>query len=386
MRTGVTVCRLCVGAVFLVSGFVKAVDPLGTFYKLEEYFAAFGLLQWLERGWLLPFALLLPAVEFCAGVFLLFGVRQRLASTVALLLMAVMTPLALYLAVADPVSDCGCFGDAWVLGHWETFGKNVLLLAMTYVLFRWRGRMPRVITLKLEWMVSMYTILFSLVLPVYCLTHLPLLDFRPYKIGVNLRQATALPDSTWSAEPLINDFSIQLVEGREEITDRVLAAPGYTFLLVAHRLEEADDGYIDLINELYDYCLERGYGFYALTSSPEKEIDFWKERTGAEYPFCWSDDVVLKTMIRSNPGLMLLKDGVILNKWSGNQLPDEYVLTGPLEELPLGRLQADNQMQKLGRVACWFVGPLLCVLLMDLLWVRRREKKIITNPLNKQTK
>ena len=97
------------------------------------------------------------------------------------------------------------------------------------------------------------------------------------------------------------------VESGRDITDSVLSSPGYTFLLVAHRIEEADDGYIDLINEIYDYSVEHGYGFYALTSSPVESIELWSDRTGAEYPFCLTDDITLKTIIRSNPGLLLLK-------------------------------------------------------------------------------
>ena len=119
----------------------------------------------------------------------------------------------------------------------------------------------------------------------------------------------------------------------EDITDSVLSDKGYTFLLVAHRIEGADDSNIDLINEIYDYSVEHGYGFYALTSSPEDEIELWRDKTGAEYPFCQTDDITLKTIIRSNPGLLLVKDGTILNKWSDNRLPDEYVLTDSLDKV-----------------------------------------------------
>ena len=359
---------------FIFSGFVKAVDPLGSFYKIQDYLAAFGIISWFPTYLPLLFAIILSSAEFCVGVFLFFGVRRKIASTLAFLLMSVMTPLTLYLALANPVSDCGCFGDAWVLTNWQTFGKNIVLLIAAIAVFRERKLMFRFVTLKIEWMVSLYTLLFVFALSFYCLEYLPVLDFRPYKIGADIKAGMEIPegakpsvfesrfvlekdgrqqeftldnypDSTWTFvetrtvlkekgyEPPIHDFSMISLGTGEDITDSVLTDKGYTFLLVAHRIEEADDSNIDLINEIYDYSVEHGYGFYALTSSPDEEIEMWRERTGAEYPFCQMDDITLKTIIRSNPGLLLIKDGTILNKWSDNQLPDEYVLNDSLDKL-----------------------------------------------------
>ena len=145
---------------FIFSGFVKAVDPLGSFYKIQDYLAAFGIISWFPTYLPLLFAIILSSAEFCVGVFLFFGVRRKIASTLALLLMSVMTPLTLYLALANPVSDCGCFGDAWVLTNWQTFGKNIVLLIAAIAVFRERKLMFRFVTLKIEWMVSLYTLLF----------------------------------------------------------------------------------------------------------------------------------------------------------------------------------------------------------------------------------
>ena len=161
----------------------------------------------------------------------------------------------------------------------------------------------------------------------------------------------------------------------EDITNDVLTDIGYTFLLVAHRTEEADDSNIDLINEIYDYSIEHGYGFYALTSSPDEEIEAWRDRTGAEYPFCQMDDITLKTIIRSNPGLLLIKDGTILNKWSDSQFPDEYVLNDSLDKLELGQQKLENNLHTIGYVLLWFIVPLMLVLGVDILVIKRREKK-----------
>lgn len=403
-------------ALFIFSGFVKAVDPLGSFYKIQDYLTAFGIISWFPAYLPLLFAIVLSSAEFCVGVFLFFGVRRKIASTLALLLMSVMTPLTLYLALANPVSDCGCFGDAWVLTNWQTFGKNIVLLVAAIAVFRDRKLMFRFVTLKIEWMVSLYTLLFVFALSFYCLEYLPVLDFRPYKIGTNIKAGMEIPegakpsvfesrfvlekdgrrqeftldnypDSTWTFvetrtvlkekgyEPPIHDFSMISLSTGEDITDSVLSDKGYAFLLVAHRIEEADDSNIDLINEIYDYSAEHGYGFYALTSSPDEEIGMWRERTGAEYPFCQMDDITLKTIIRSNPGLLLIKDGTILNKWSDNQLPDEYVLNDSLDKLELGQQKHENNLHTIGYVLLWFIVPLTLVIGIDILVIKRRERK-----------
>ncbi len=409
-------CRFLLAALFIFSGFVKAVDPLGSFYKIQDYLTAFGMISWFPTYLPLFFAIILSSAEFCVGVFLFFGVRRKIASTLALLLMSVMTPLTLYLALANPVSDCGCFGDAWVLTNWQTFGKNIVLLVAAIAVFRERKLMFRFVTLKIEWMVSLYTLLFVFALSFYCLEYLPVLDFRPYKVGTNIKAGMEIPegakpsvfesrfvlekdgkqqeftldnypDSTWTFvetrtvlkekgyEPPIHDFSMISPDTGEDITESVLSDKGYAFLLVAHRIEEADDSNIDLINEIYDYSVEHGYGFYALTSSPDEEIEVWRERTGAEYPFCQMDDITLKTIIRSNPGLLLIKGGTILNKWSDNQLPDEYVLNDSLDNLELGQQKQENNLHTIGYVLLWFIVPLTLVIGIDILVIKRRERK-----------
>ena len=410
------ISRFILAAAFIFSGFVKAVDPLGFQYKIQDYLAAFGMASWFPSFLPLLGGIALSAIEFSIGIFLFFGVRRTVASTLALMLMSFMTPLTLYLAIFNPVSDCGCFGDAWVLTNWETFIKNVLLLLAAIGAFKGRKMLVRFIIQKMELLVSLYTLFFLFTLSFYCLDRLPVLDFRPYKVGKNILEGMTMPegakpsvyesvfilekngekkeftlenypDSTWTFvdtrtvlkekgyEPAIHDFSMIELNTGEDITEDVLTDMGYTFLLVAHRIEEADDSNIDLINEVYDYSVEHGYKFYCLTSSPEEQIELWKDKTGAEYPFCQMDDITLKTMIRSNPGLMLIKNGTILNKWSDEDIPDEYVLTDKLENLPLGQQKVGNDVHTVGFVFLWFVIPLLLVLGVDVLVVRRRERR-----------
>lgn len=409
-------CRLLLGALFVFSGFVKAVDPLGFCYKIEDYLAVFGMTSWSSPGVSLLMGIVLSAVEFCIGVFLLLGIRRKIVVPLVLLFMVVATPLTFYLALTNPVSDCGCFGDAWVLTNWQTFGKNAVLLVAAISVFKWQDLQVCFITPKIEWMISMYTFLFIFSLSFYCLQNLPILDFRPYKIGKNIRTGMEVPegakpsvfesrfvlekngerreftledypDSTWTFieartilkekgyEPSIHDFSMMNLDTGEDITDSVLSDKGYTFLLIAHRIEEANDSNIDLINEIYDYSVEHGYGFYALTSSPTDEIDVWRDKTGAEYPFCQMDDITLKTIIRSNPGLLLIRDGTVLNKWADDYLPDEYALTDRLENLPLGEQKQESDIRTIGYVLLWFIIPLLMVIGLDILVVKRWERK-----------
>ena len=170
---GANVGRLIVGLVFIFSGFVKAVDPLGFQYKLQDYFEAFGVGAWFPPIISLLIAITVSVVEFSIGVSMFLGIRKSQATLLALILMAFMTPLTLVIAIMNPVSDCGCFGDAWVITNWQTFAKNVVLLVFSYMAFKWRKTIVSFISAKTDWLVSLYTILFVLALSFYCLYYLP---------------------------------------------------------------------------------------------------------------------------------------------------------------------------------------------------------------------
>ena len=411
-----TVCRFVLAVVFIFSGFVKAIDPLGTQYKIQDYLDAFGWTGVFPE--FVPFiaSALLGMLEFCLGVYLFFGIRRIIAPRAVVAVMAVMTPLTFWLAWDHPVSDCGCFGDAVILTNWETFGKNVVLLAMSLVVLKWRRRLFPLVTTRFDWLIALYGFLYILCMTVYCYRHLPVFDFRPYYVGADIRQGMSIPegedptefetrfvlqkdgvekefalenypDSTWTFvdsktvvkkqgyEPPIHDFSMIRYDDGEDITEQVLADEGYTFLLVAHQLGQANQSRMDLINELYDYCLEYGYAFYCLTSSSDEDILKWQEDTGAEYPFCLMDNITLKTMVRFNPGLMLLKKGTVVGKWSIIDIPDEYQLVGPLEQLPMGEANRPSFVYRLIGVLMWFAFPLFLMCMADLSWERYRKKR-----------
>ena len=411
-----TICRFVLAAVFIFSGFVKAIDPLGTQYKIQDYLDAFGWAGVFPE--FVPFlaSALLGILEFCLGVYLFFGIRRIIAPRAVVVVMAVMTPLTFWLALDNPVSDCGCFGDAVVLSNWETFWKNVVLLVMAVVVLKWRKRIFPLVTTRFDWLIALYGFIYIFCMIVYCYRELPVFDFRPYHVGADIRQGMVIPegeepteyetrfilrkdgieeeftldnypDSTWTFvdsrtvvkkqgyEPPIHDFSMMNHEDGEDITEQVLSDENYTFLLVSHQLGLADDSKIDLINELYDYSLEYGYAFYCLTSSSDEDIMEWQVNTGAEYPFCLMDNITLKTMIRSNPGLILMKEGKIIRKWSVNNLPDEYELTEPLNRLSIGYVDNRSLMLQVLLVVAWFVFPLFFICLSDLMWERYKKRQ-----------
>ena len=378
-KTLVNIARLVLAVTFILSGFVKAVDPLGTQYKINDYLEAMGL-GGLPDWAMLGASVLLSAAEFCLGIFLLFAIRRRLTSRLILLMMAVMTPLTLWLAIANPIHDCGCFGDAVVLTNWQTFWKNIVLLGCAVVVAMWPKEMFRFVSESNQWIVINYSALFILAISAWSLYYLPTFDFRPYHVGTNFREQW---QRTMDGEDLpYADFFIEQHSDGEDITEAVLADTSYVFLLVSPHLEQADDSRLDLINELYEYARDHDYGFYCLTASTQQNIERWHDTTGAEYPFCQTDEITLKTVIRSNPGLVLLKDGTIIRKWSHNGLPviDEAATLKPLQQQPFGQLPDDSVARKITLILLWFVLPLALLTLADRTWMwtkwlRRKSRK-----------
>ena len=401
-------CRFAVAMTFMVSGFVKAVDPIGTQIKIEDYLAAWGMAQAIPEVMALVAAVAMAATEFALGMLLLFAIRRRLVTRLIMAFMTVMTPLTLWLAISNPVSDCGCFGDAIVLTNWETFFKNVILTAAALRLVMHPTDMMRLVSIGTQWIVINYTILFVLALSAYSLYMLPPFDFRPYHIGADIRKGMEIPegaeqpqfettfilekngerreftldnypDSSWTFidsrtvqtsegyVPPIHDFSITRIADDEDITDEVINSSGYTMLLVAPYLEKSDDMQFSDINRMYDYAQENGVPFYCLTAGDRKAISRWQDLTGAEYPFCLSDGTTLKTVIRSNPGLLLLKDGTIIGKWSHNELPVDK-LAKPLAQSTIGQMPDDKIAHKIVIILLWFVLPLALLSIADRLW------------------
>ncbi|MCL2650972.1 MAG: DoxX family protein [Candidatus Azobacteroides sp.] len=411
----VEVFRVLLGLLFIFSGFVKAVDPLGSAYKFHEYFTAFGM-PFMEPL-TLPASFILSAFEFSLGVCILLGAYRKATSFSILAFMLVMTPLTLYLAIANPVSDCGCFGDALVISNWETFFKNIFLLAAAIVVYMWSKYITPVLTRKSTWLGVLFSYIFIFGISFYCYLNLPVLDFRPYRTGANIPQLMEIPegashdeykkiyiyekdgvkkeftidnypanDSLWKfvdAEiklvrkgyvPPIHDFTITTLDG-VDITDVVLTDTSYTFLLISPKLEKANDTNVDKINDIFDYSKIFGYQFYCLTASSSNEITGWIENTGADYPICVTDETTLRTIIRSNPGLLLLKSGTIINKWHHRNIPAGEKLSKPLSESKSEQIPPNRDKQKVIACALWLIIPLSMLYLFDYLIYRRKKQR-----------
>lgn len=354
------IARIIFGLVFLFSGFVKAVDPLGTAYKISDYLEAFSLtpLDFLA----FPSALILIATEFTIGFNILFNVHLKATTIIASIFMLIMTPVTLYLALANPISDCGCFGDAIVMTNWQTFYKNVVLCIILIIIAILKDNTRPWLSNWGAWIVTLLPILISFGISIYCYNLLPILDFRPYKKGNNIIEGMSIPedapldkyettffyekngvekaftldnypaeDSTWTFVrqesklieqgyvPPIHDFSIVTEDG--DITDIILEDAGYTLLIISHKVEKASTRNIKCIKSTIANAKKAGANVIWLTSSYTDEIDNFRTKYGINDTFGATDDITLKTIVRSNPGLVLIKDANIIEKWHHNSLP-----------------------------------------------------------------
>ncbi|MDR3251265.1 MAG: DoxX family protein [Tannerella sp.] len=410
----VEICRIILGVTFIFSGIVKAVDPVGGALKIEDYFGAFGLTAFNRLA--LIVSLNLSAFEFLLGVCILAAVYRRLTTICMLAMMSFMTLLTLYLAIFNPVHDCGCFGDAIKLTNWQTFFKNfIVLLPASVAAFVYHKKMTPLFTREVQWFVLLFAYCFPMAFSYYNYSHLPISDFRQFKIGANIPQLMSFPedapqdeyqyiyekngekqaftpetapagDDAWKFVeaklvkqgyvPSIATFDLYDANG-DNIAEELLANEKGVFLLVSPHIEKASDKRIDEINNVYDYAVERDMPFYCATSSTQENIDAWINNNGAEYPFLTADDVTLKTMIRANPGLVLLKSGTVVAKWHFNDIPPQDEANAVIDSLlnPSDEKGAGETNPWL-LVVCCFTLPLLLVWIYDFFRnVRSRRKK-----------
>ncbi|MBF1468772.1 BT_3928 family protein [Prevotella pallens] len=420
----VNICRLLLAITFIFSGFVKAIDPLGSQYKIGDYLTALGMAGKIPEWVQLILSISLSGAEFTLGILLLLAIRRRLVSKLAFVLMLGMTLITLWLTISNPIQDCGCFGDAIHLTNSQTFIKNLVLLVASIVVMRLPLYQVRFISKTNQWIATYFTMIFIVIVSLLSLYHLPLFDFRPYYIGQNILKGMQIPkgakqtkykttfictkngvqkefnennypynDSTWvfvdtkqeviekGYEPPIHDFSITDEKTEEDLTEQILNKDGYTFLLVSPMLEVAQDRNFGDIEGIYEYAKENGYAFYGLTASTDKGIKHWRDITGAEYPFYVTDGTTLKTMIRSNPGLLLLYKGTIINKWNHNDIPKVAELNAPLNLLTIGHEPESSTWKKILTMILCYVLPLILLIVADRFWawtkwVQKREKWI----------
>ena len=360
MRITVLISRYLGGLVFIFSGFVKGIDPVGSQIKFADYMAAAGIA--MDDRILLAAAMMLCAVEFITGILLITGSFYRAGVWLYFLFMLVFTPLTLFLAIYNPVSDCGCFGDAIHLTNWETFFKNIPFLIFGIImLLTVKKHAPAEGIFKADALMTGSTLFLFFLFMAYNVRYLPVIDFRPYKTGTNIVESMTIPenapqdifeitliyekdgvskeftlenypegDTAWTFvdqksvlvskgyEPPVKDFHISTLEGRE-ITDYLLYDSGYSLLMISHDLEKADRKDLDHGFMTGFSALSNGISCYVVTSTTRNETE--KYLNGLE--FCSADGTLLKTIVRSNPGYLLLKEGTIIGKWSPATIPDD---------------------------------------------------------------
>lgn len=360
------IARVLLGLTFIFSGFVKGIDPWGSAYKFTDYFNAFQM-PWLTD---LAFALgiVLAAAEFFLGVAFLFNFLIRFTSWLMLAFMVFFTGLTLVLALTNPVTDCGCFGDALIITNWQTFYKNVVMLVLAIFVFIQRKNFKSKNGPVLSIALTVMTMIFYFYLVNYSYKHLPIIDFSPYKVGVNIPEAMKIPegalqdvyennfiyknaktgeekkfteaDYPWQDTlnwkfvkmedpiliqkgytPPIHDFRIETSEG-EDIKDFFLYDENYTFIVIAPNLQKSNREGMGRIALLAAEAKSKGYNFIGLTASSPDSFESFKNETDAQFDFFNTDEITLKTIIRSNPGLLVLKNGTILRKIHFNDIPN----------------------------------------------------------------
>ncbi len=369
MKLLTQIARIVTGIVFAFSGFVKGIDPMGTAFKLGDYFAAFriGFLDDMA----LPLSILLCLFEFVTGMMLLSGALVKPASWMAAIFMALFTPLTFILALWNPVSDCGCFGDAIILTNWQTFIKNIIItVPVVFVLIR-RNDITGIMSMKRGMNFTIAYIFIFLLFIRMNIAWLPVIDFRPYKTGTNIAEAMTVPpdaepdkydirfiyekdgvqreftlndypadDTTWKFVdqksvlisrgyvPPINNFTL-ITENGIDMTDQVTRHQGSVLLMIARRLGDADrDGLMKGYSLGMD-LREKGVDFHIVTATAPAEAAPLVTGFSALY----ADETTLKTIIRSNPGFVLINNGTVAAKWSYHNLPDNDRFSGDLNAM-----------------------------------------------------
>lgn len=365
--------RVLVGGLFIFSGFIKANDPLGFSYKLEEYFEVFkgdtglALFEWFAHI-ALPLAIIVCASEIILGILLLIGYKRNLTLWLLFAQIAFFTFLTFYSACYNKVTHCGCFGDFLKLKPWESFWKDVALMILITLLFAGKENIKEIAAPMVLSTLFLVGTIASIGFPIWAYRNLPPLDFRAYAPGMNLKdnmqpgkdytpavyetrfkyenlKTHEIKEFTsknypwedtlnwkWNATenvltkdainpPKITDLTINSEAG--DVKDSLLNDKNYSFWLVAYDLKKTtDDATLHAkINDFYTLAVKNGNKFHALSASGGKDVDDYKHAHNALYDFYGVDAVVLKTMIRSNPGLMLLKNGTVIANWHHNNFP-----------------------------------------------------------------
>lgn len=344
--------RLIVGGVFTFSGFVKAIDPWGTIYKINDYLAVMQLDIWPNLVLVGAFALC--AIEFLCGVFILLGCFRRSVAYLGVGIMAFMLPLTLWIAMSNPVADCGCFGDAFKISNWATFWKNVVLTVGIIWLAIYNRRCHWVVTPALQWLAFLASGIFITTVELFGYSSQPLLDFRPYQIGLPLVEENSTPNeepsyvyiyekdgerkeftiddelpdenSGWTFvdrkemprdkqddSSFISDRNLRIwsKDGEEDVTEEAVSQSGKELIIMMPDLSLVSPATTWKLNSLYEWSIKNDVEMAAVVSGSPEQIAIWEDLSMASYPIYTADDTQIKSVVRGNPGVVYLVDGVV---------------------------------------------------------------------------
>jgi len=359
-----SISRILLGLLFIYSGFVKGVDPLGTQFKIEDYFYAYHMV------WAVPTALVLSVIlnafEFSIGALLILRIKTKWVSVIALLMMAAFTITTLFDALYSPVPDCGCFGDALIITNWQTFYKNLVINAFIFIVLIRRNDFKEYSSKVVEYSGLLAVILGFGIFEVYNINNLPIVDFRPWKLNNRLVPENPKPvkyyltykntktgeereylskelpwqDSLFMAEwkwassreidPNIaemNTFPMLDSEGND-MSKALVSDTNYTFLFVIYNIDKVPLNTIKIINKFYVDATSKSYNTVLLNSDLPTDLrEFQKNNNLADIPVFNSDDTALKAAVRSNPGLIVVKSGRVIAKYHHSDFPtfDEFI-------------------------------------------------------------
>lgn len=406
----VWLARVVAGAAFVVSGWAKSVDPRGFVYKLSEYLAVWHIDGIVSTDILAIMAVALSVFEFVTGLMIITGSLRRSSPVAGLLMMLVMLPLTAYIAIADPVSDCGCFGDLIVLGNTETFLKNIVITAALIIALIWHKAAMPLYRPGLQWLVGVLGGIYAITVAVIGWQFQPIVDFRPYGVGHSLVAEEAdstgpayiyskdgeesqfsldeLPDSTWTFVRVVDknagDHSLAVFDDDDDVTEELLAPDesGAPMLLLVVT-EPGIDNLVRsrLANELAEYAADNGIRMAGIVALSGDALEQWIEMARPEYDVYSSSDTSLKQLVRGGQGLVLLDSGrkVVWKRNFATIDPDILERESPLQSV----VSVDD-----GRVAIWLsicfvVGLLLLYIISTLTKLNLRPK--CKNKIHDQT-
>ena len=313
----VQIASIIVGTLFIFSGFVKLVDPIGSQYKFEEYFSEGVLNLEFLIPYALPFAIFLIIAEIVLGVALLVGWRAKFTVNSLKLIILFFLFLTWYSAYYNKVTDCGCFGDAIKLTPWETFTKDVILTILIFFIgFKIRFIKP-VLPKANPGLIVIVSLLISAGITYHVLNHLPIIDFRAYAIGKNIPEGMEYKND--GKIPPIHDFMLE--DSQNDLAPQILKMDK-VMLVIMSSLDKSDFEAFPKIKIMADKALQKGYKVYGVSASFSDIIQMTKNKYQLPFEILFCDETTLKTMIRSNPGIMILNKGTIVEKKNWKDIDD----------------------------------------------------------------